>query len=92
MATRAEYFSKMMQSGAITPNEIRAKEGLAGYVGGDRFFIATNNFTPEDRMDEIIDAQIAPKQIAAPKEVETPPDAVAVAARERLLEILNNKN
>jgi HK97 family phage portal protein len=58
MVTRSTYFKNMMQTGAMTPNEIRVKEGLAPYDGGDRFFIATNNFTPEDRMDEVIDSQI----------------------------------
>ncbi len=57
--TRSTYFKNMMQIGAMTPNEIREKEGLAPYEGGDRFFIATNNFTPEDRMDEVIDSQIS---------------------------------
>jgi HK97 family phage portal protein len=58
MNTRATYFTKMMQSGSMTPNEIREKEGLAPYAGGDRFYIATNNFTPHDRIDEVIDSQV----------------------------------
>jgi HK97 family phage portal protein len=62
MSTRATYFQKMMQSGAITPNEIRVKEGLAPYEGGDRYYIATNNFSPADRVDDIVDAQVAPKE------------------------------
>jgi HK97 family phage portal protein len=85
MTARSEYFNRMMQAGAITPNEIRAKEGMAGYDGGDRYYIATNNFTPLDRMDEVINAQVAPKQVAAPAK----PDAVALAARTKILEILN---
>jgi HK97 family phage portal protein len=89
MATRAEYFVKMLQTGAITPNEIREKEGMAGYPGGDRFFIASNNLTPQDRMDEVIDSQIAPKEISPPASSTPPADAVSVAARERLLLILN---
>lgn len=55
---RSTYFKNMMQIGAMTPNEIRQKEGLAPYDGGDRFYIATNNFTPEDRMDDLLDSQI----------------------------------
>lgn len=62
MNTRANYFSKMMQVGAITPNQIREREGLAGYKGGDRYYISTNNYTPSDRVDEVIDAQIAPTE------------------------------
>lgn len=58
MSTRSTYFKNMMSVGAISPNEIRVKEGMAAYDGGDRFYIATNNFTPSDRMDEVIDSQI----------------------------------
>lgn len=58
MTTRANYFSKMMQTAAITPNEIRMREGMAPYVDGDRYFVAVNNYSPADRIDEIIDAQI----------------------------------
>lgn len=58
MKTRSEYFSKRMATGSITPNEIRIKEGDAPYEDGDRFYIATNNYTPSDRMDEVIDSQI----------------------------------
>jgi HK97 family phage portal protein len=61
MNTRSQYFSRMMQSGAITPNEIRTKEGLAPYDGGDRYYIATNNFSPADRIDELLDSQIESK-------------------------------
>jgi len=66
MSSRATYFQKMMQAGAITPNEIREKEGMPGYEGGDRFFIASNNFTPTDRLDEVIDAQVAPAPTPQP--------------------------
>jgi HK97 family phage portal protein len=61
MTTRANYFQKMMQNAAITPNEIRRKEGLPPYESGDRFYVATNNFSPADRIDEVIDAQISSK-------------------------------
>lgn len=59
LATMAEYYSKMMQNGAISPNEIREDMGEAGYAGGEKFFIAVNNYTPIDRLDEVIDAQIS---------------------------------
>lgn len=62
MATRAEYFTKMMGTGSITPNEIRNKEGMAPYKNGDKHYIAVNNFSPADRVDDIIDAQIASKK------------------------------
>jgi len=59
MTTRAEYFSKMMQAAAITPNQIREREGLAGYSGGDRYYLAVNNYSPVDRVDELLDSQIS---------------------------------
>lgn len=59
MKTRADYFSKMMQTAAMSPNEIRRKEKLPSYEGGDRYFVAVNNYSPADRIDEIIDAQVS---------------------------------
>jgi HK97 family phage portal protein len=79
MTTRANYFSKMMQTAAITPNEIRDREGLAPYEDGDRYYVAVNNFFPADRVDEYVDAQVTkpePKEESKPepKEVEEPED------------------
>lgn len=59
MSARSTYFTKLMQSAAMTPNQIRMKEGLAPYEGGDRYYLAVNNFSPVDRVDEIIDAQVS---------------------------------
>jgi HK97 family phage portal protein len=61
MTTRATYFKGMMSIGAMTPNEIREREGMEAYKEGENFYIATNNFTPVDRMDELIDADITQK-------------------------------
>lgn len=58
MTTRSNYFNKMMQVGAMSSNEIRLKESMAPYEGGDRYYIAVNNFSPADRIDEIVDAQV----------------------------------
>jgi HK97 family phage portal protein len=66
MTTRSEYFSKMMQMAAISPNEIRVKEGMAPYSEGDRKYVAVNNYSPADRIDEIIDAQISRGQGGSP--------------------------
>ena len=90
MATRADYFSKMMQTGSMTPNEIRNKEGLAPYADGNKFFIAINNYSPADRIDEIIDSQIsknkAPTQAASPKV-----DTAKSEVDEALIEFLRKK-
>lgn len=66
MSTRGTYYKNMMAVGAMTPNQIREREGQPGYPEGDKYYIATNNFTPVDRMDEVIDSQIASK--TQPKE------------------------
>jgi len=58
MKTRADYFKAMFQMSAISPDEIREKEGMAKVDGGDRYYIATNNYSPVDRLDEIVDSQI----------------------------------
>ena len=67
MDTRSQYFTKMMQSAAMTPNQIRKREGMPPYEGGDRYYVATNNFSPADRVDELLDAQIKSKEPVEPK-------------------------
>lgn len=61
MKTRSDYFKTMMSVGAMTPNQIRDREGMPGYKEGDEYYIATNNFTPVSRMNEVIDADITQK-------------------------------
>lgn len=62
MESRSKYFKDMLSIGAMTPNQVRAREGLPGYGSvGDNYYIATNNFTPVNRMDEVIDAEITQK-------------------------------
>jgi len=62
MDKRSSYFTKMIASGSMSPNEIRRKEGMAIYEGGDEYYISTNNLTPISRQDEIIDSQIKEKE------------------------------
>ena len=62
MASRAAYFKDMFSIGVITPNQIREKECLPGYGKvGDNYYISTNNYTPVNRMNEMIDAEITQK-------------------------------
>lgn len=73
MKTRSDYYKAMMSVGSITPNQIRKLEGLPGYgESGDNYYIATNNYTPVDRIDEVIDAEITqktkPATISAPSQ------------------------
>ena len=76
MKTRSSYFKDMMSVGSITPNEIRSREGMAPYEEGDNYYIATNNFTPVDRMNEVIDAQISSKTAPQTPAVSTNTPAV----------------
>jgi len=87
MKTRSDYFKAMMGIGAMTPNQIRIREGMPKYKEGDKYYIATNNFTPVDRMDEVIDADITQKTkpAAAPASTQTAADKkLAEAAIEYL--------
>lgn len=62
MKSRSDYFKTMMSVAAMTPNQIRQREGMPGYgKDGDNYYIANNNFAPVSRMDEIIDADITQK-------------------------------
>lgn len=81
MDTRSQYFGRMMQVGAMTPNEIRKQEGKAPYEGGDRYYIATNNYTPSDRVDEVVDAQVG----ANMPEPEVPEEAPEEESSEEIL-------
>jgi HK97 family phage portal protein len=61
LKTQSDYYKSMMSVAAMTPNQIRALDGKAPYPGGDKYYIANNNYAPVDRLDEIIDAQITSK-------------------------------
>jgi len=77
MDSRSNYYTRMMNNGAMSPNEIRKKEGAAPYDGGDEFYIATNNFTPVNRLNEVIDSQIANKKPEEPESKKTDEAVVA---------------
>jgi HK97 family phage portal protein len=62
METRSQYFTRLMQAAAITPNEIRIAEGKSPYKGGDRYYVATNNYTPADKVDELLESQTSSNQ------------------------------
>jgi len=88
MASRATYFTKMMQSAAMTPNEIRVREGLSPYEGGDRYWIAANNFSPNDRIDEIIDSQIQPTESDPSEPEPSQPSETDVELAQAVVEFL----
>lgn len=57
-ASRAAFHTAQFNVAAIKPNEIRALENRNPVPGGDRLFVM-RNMVPLDRLDEIIDAEIA---------------------------------
>lgn len=96
MEARANYFSKMMQTASLTPNEIRRKEGLPAYADGDRYFVAVNNYSPADRIDEIIDSQISKSEgketsDSGSKEVSPQVDSTQAKLNEAALKFLESK-
>jgi HK97 family phage portal protein len=50
--TRAEYYQKMFSVAAITSNQIRNKESLSSYEGGDRYFVQAG-YAPVDLIDTV---------------------------------------
>lgn len=46
-AARTAYYDKMFYIGAMCPNEIREKENLPAYEGGEKFYIPVNMSTNE---------------------------------------------
>ena len=42
MSTKADYYTKMIAAGVLTPNEVRMREGHTPVEGGDSAFISCN--------------------------------------------------
>lgn len=51
--SRAEFYSKLFMNAAITPNEIRQKEDMNPYEGGDTYYIPVN-MIPTDATDTLL--------------------------------------
>jgi len=51
--SRSAYYMNLFRVAAISPNEIREKEGMNPIEGGDRYFIQANNLVPLDRIDDV---------------------------------------
>ena len=94
MESRAKYFKDMISIGSMTPNQVRAREGLPGYGKvGDNYYIATNNYTPVNRMDEVIDAEITQKTKPATSPADQQPkkDPATQALERAALDYLTEK-
>jgi HK97 family phage portal protein len=78
METRSKFYNTLFGMGSIQPNEIRTLEGWAKYDGGDRYYVAANNFTPIDKVDDVIDSNIS-KNNQAPSSSEDDLNNEAIA-------------
>jgi phage portal protein BeeE len=70
LSARMDAYSKMVNSGVATPNEIRRKEGLASVDGGDSIFLQ-RQMTPVDlitqlNVAELEEARREPAPVVAP--------------------------
>lgn len=66
---RMDAYSKMVNSGVATPNEIRRKEGLKSLEGGDSIFLQ-RQMTPVDLISQLNAAELESALTPAPVEVE----------------------
>ena len=41
-AARGEYYTKLFNVGALSPNDIRAREGMNKVTGGDKYYVQMN--------------------------------------------------
>jgi HK97 family phage portal protein len=80
METRSKFYNQMFGVGAMTPNQIRTLEGWSVYDEGNDYYIASNNFTPINRVDDVIDSQIKPE---APSTEEQELNRTALAVLKR---------
>lgn len=54
---RADYTSKMINNGVMSPNEARRLEHINGYEGGDRHYIQVN-MQPVDQIDQLMEIKL----------------------------------
>ena len=59
MKARAEFYTKMVQNGAMSPNEIREKEDMNPREGGDVFLTPLNMAVNGKPVEENEDANKA---------------------------------
>ena len=52
LTTESSYFKSMIECGAMTPNEIRQKKGLAPVEGGNELFISANVKPVKDQTND----------------------------------------
>ena len=83
-AGRADFYGKLYNIGAITPNEIRALENMNPLAGGDVSYVPFN-MVPADRVNEVLDANIKAKTTPTPAPQPDPAAANRIAELEEEL-------
>ncbi len=66
--SRAEYYSKLFQVGAISPNEIRRKENMNDEANGDSYYVPMNMLNTKDKVKVEKPAPKTPIENEEPKE------------------------
>lgn len=77
LSARMDAYSKMVNSGVATPNEIRRKEGLTSVEGGDSIFLQ-RQMTPVELITQlsVAELEIAERPPAPVEQVQSPPSEV----------------
>lgn len=92
MKSRAEYYTKMMSTGAISPNEIRERESMPPYPEGNNKYIAVNNYTPAHLVEKVIEAQISKKsEPEKPTDKELKEEEESKELTQAILKLLNRE-
>jgi HK97 family phage portal protein len=85
---RGEFYQKLFNLGALSPNDIRELEDMNPVKGGDQYFVQGNNAVPLDRIDELTQATIDKAKAPPPAQVaptaapdDDSPDTATNAAR-----------
>lgn len=72
MSARTDSYSKMINAGIATPNEIRRKEGLGSVEGGDHLFLQ-RQMTPVSLINDLNAAELENKLNPPAPEPQLPP-------------------
>jgi HK97 family phage portal protein len=79
-AARAEFYSKMVAIGVLSPNDIRKKENFDPIEGGDQHFIPVN-YWPLDKAQAQPDQETEPKRAVEHRSIPTVDARDKVAGR-----------
>ena len=82
ITARSQFYKEMITHGVFAPNEVRAKENMNGYAGGDEYVIMANLVRVADMGKDDAEAQRLLERLLDPGKDES---AEEVAERKRLI-------